>query len=244
MSSTNKTTNYDLSQFIGTDKPAWLSDYNGDMGKIDAGINTAQSTATGADGKATANATAIGTLSNLTTDAKTNLVAAINEVDTHADTAANSAASAAGNATQALNKVNALIDYFTLSSTQVPSNKVTSSTGEIQDTPNVYVATNSTHSLGKVYGDIHHKPTTSGWQTITLDIDSGIHPDAQFTISTAGVCNNGSSNGNQKLEGVYIKFNTNGTITVQYWTDTINTQYRIYLMPCLYFLTDFGDIES
>ena len=35
MSSTNKTTNYELSQFLGTDKPAWLSDYNTDMSKID-----------------------------------------------------------------------------------------------------------------------------------------------------------------------------------------------------------------
>lgn len=35
MSSTNKTTNYDLSQYIGTDKPTYLGDYNGDMLKID-----------------------------------------------------------------------------------------------------------------------------------------------------------------------------------------------------------------
>lgn len=38
MASTNHTTNYNLSQFEGTDKPAWLSDYNGDMAKIDAGM--------------------------------------------------------------------------------------------------------------------------------------------------------------------------------------------------------------
>lgn len=35
MSSTNKTTNYKLSQYIGTDKPTYLGDYNGDMSKID-----------------------------------------------------------------------------------------------------------------------------------------------------------------------------------------------------------------
>jgi hypothetical protein len=35
MSSTNKTTNYNLSQYIGTDKPTYLGDYNGDMMKID-----------------------------------------------------------------------------------------------------------------------------------------------------------------------------------------------------------------
>lgn len=36
MSSTNKTANYKLSQYIGTDKPTYLGDYNGDMLKIDA----------------------------------------------------------------------------------------------------------------------------------------------------------------------------------------------------------------
>ena len=36
MSSTNKTANYKLSQYIGTDKPTYLGDYNADMSKIDA----------------------------------------------------------------------------------------------------------------------------------------------------------------------------------------------------------------
>lgn len=38
MSSTNKTTNYNLSQFVGTDVPSYLGDYNGDMNKIDKAI--------------------------------------------------------------------------------------------------------------------------------------------------------------------------------------------------------------
>ena len=36
MTATNHTENYDLSQFVGTDRPTWLVDYNGDMAKIDA----------------------------------------------------------------------------------------------------------------------------------------------------------------------------------------------------------------
>ena len=35
MTATNHTENYDLSQFVGTDRPTWLGDYNGDMAKID-----------------------------------------------------------------------------------------------------------------------------------------------------------------------------------------------------------------
>lgn len=38
MASTNKTTHYELSQFLANDKPAWLSDYNNDMQKIDNAI--------------------------------------------------------------------------------------------------------------------------------------------------------------------------------------------------------------
>lgn len=41
MSSTNKTTNYQLSQFVGTDIPSILNDYNGDMRKIDNAIHDA-----------------------------------------------------------------------------------------------------------------------------------------------------------------------------------------------------------
>lgn len=39
MSSTNKTTNYNLSQFVGTDIPSILNDYNGDMLKIDTAVH-------------------------------------------------------------------------------------------------------------------------------------------------------------------------------------------------------------
>lgn len=45
MSSTNKTTHYQLSQYIGTDKPTYLADYNGDMSKIDTAIYSADTKA-------------------------------------------------------------------------------------------------------------------------------------------------------------------------------------------------------
>lgn len=40
MSSTSKTANLELSQFTGTDKPAWLTDYNNDMYKIDTAVKS------------------------------------------------------------------------------------------------------------------------------------------------------------------------------------------------------------
>lgn len=49
MSSTNKTSNLELSQFIGTDSPKWLTDYNSDMQKIDTGVGTVQAQADATD---------------------------------------------------------------------------------------------------------------------------------------------------------------------------------------------------
>jgi hypothetical protein len=40
MASTNKTPNLKLSQFVSTDKPAWLTDYNADMTAIDTAVET------------------------------------------------------------------------------------------------------------------------------------------------------------------------------------------------------------
>ena len=62
MSSTNKTNYYNLSQYIDSDKPTYLSDYNSDMSKIDAGIHNVQETATTANqtaGSAEAKVTAL-----------------------------------------------------------------------------------------------------------------------------------------------------------------------------------------
>ena len=88
MSSTNKTATIELSQYIGTDKPTYLSDYNGDMLKIDTAIAddrdsiaTAQAKADGADGKADANASAISTLDTQINGATTGLAARVTDVE-------------------------------------------------------------------------------------------------------------------------------------------------------------------
>lgn len=52
MASTNKTTTLKLSQFVGNDKPDWLTDYNVDMEKIDTFATTAESDISGAQSAA------------------------------------------------------------------------------------------------------------------------------------------------------------------------------------------------
>lgn len=50
MTATNHTENYNLSQFVGTDRPTWLGDYNGDMTKIDAQLKKNMDAITSAGG--------------------------------------------------------------------------------------------------------------------------------------------------------------------------------------------------
>lgn len=74
MGHTNQTANYNLPQFVGTDKPSWLGDINDAFAAIDTAIAAAASEASTADGKADAlgttvsgHTTQIGTLQNTVT---------------------------------------------------------------------------------------------------------------------------------------------------------------------------------
>ena len=49
MSATNKTTNYSLPIFVGSDVPSWLTDFNGAMQLIDTAISNALAVANKAD---------------------------------------------------------------------------------------------------------------------------------------------------------------------------------------------------
>lgn len=59
MGHTNQTANYNLPQFVGTDKPSWLGDINAAFAAIDSAIAAAASEASTADGKADGLATTV-----------------------------------------------------------------------------------------------------------------------------------------------------------------------------------------
>jgi hypothetical protein len=110
MASTNKTSNYKLSQYIGTDKPTYLGDYNSDMSKIDAQMKAnsdAASNAASAAGSAEAVAEkASKDVANLTQSVTANSedIAAVKVKNTQQDAAIqnanNTASSALSKATQ------------------------------------------------------------------------------------------------------------------------------------------------
>lgn len=132
MGATNTTTYYNLSQFIGTDKPAWLQDYNGDMLKIDTAINAAKLAADAASLAAgTAQSTADGAVSSLTTLSAT--------VGTHT--------TAITNLSGAVNTINSLIGNGTPTTTDQTIigaiNEINSEVGTIETTLNhIYINNN------------------------------------------------------------------------------------------------------
>lgn len=102
MAATNSTPNLELSQFIGSDKPDWLTDYNGDMGKIDSSYGAVSAIAE----EAAANAeSAAASAAQATTDAAAavSAVAGAVEAAQAAEAAAEQATTTATSALQIAN---------------------------------------------------------------------------------------------------------------------------------------------
>lgn len=105
--STNKTANYELPQFVGTDKPTWLGDFNEAMSDIDAGMHeNASDIASMASDVATATATASQASSDVTTLTGTvnTLSSTVSSVQTIANNASQTASSALNTANTANGK--------------------------------------------------------------------------------------------------------------------------------------------
>ncbi len=254
-SSTNKTTYYDLSQYTGSDKPTYLGDYNSDMQKIDAGIRAAQV-------KSSANEDNIGTLNELTTESKSTLVEAINEVDSHADTNATNISTlnlaVSGNTSHigdltdldtttksdlvnAINELKAIINNFNLTSyTTINQNDIVSNGGTLGDRT-IKVAKNSDGSLAKIYGVIN-LTAISGSNTITIH-NSGLNPANDIIINNAGILRIGSTSyAPYSPSAVDITIKTNGDIEINPKNLEAGSTCQYMLFPCLYFIKDFGDV--
>ena len=243
MSSTNHTTNYNLSQFVGSDKPAWLADYNSDMGKIDTGMKNNADAISVTDGKADTNATNIGTLSNLNTQTKTSLVGSINEVYNTAGTADGTAQAAATAANGAKATADALTRYLAI--TQTGSINVSVSGGSIGNINEMYYALNADGTLGKIYGRLRITSSTTGTITVTLPV-SAITATSQFNIAGACYYNTQPSGGGNYniINAKDMTINTNGNCEITFTNISVGDKITIWFPPCLYFFTDFGDVVN
>lgn len=167
MSATNHTANYELSQYIGSDEPKYLTDYNGDMSKIDVAIKSADTKAETANTGVATNASAISTLDT-----------AVGSLQTQVTTVAGIAN---GN-TGSINTINSLIGNgqpTTTDKTLIGAiNEINARTGEAsgityENTTSGLVATNVQSAIDEVVtmiptpgtieaDDVEYDNTTSG----------------------------------------------------------------------------------
>ena len=245
MSYSNHTTNYNLPLYVGTDKPTYLGDFNTAMSAIDSQMKANADSASGADTKANSAISAVGTLANLTTTAKTDLVSAVNEVNTTAGTAqstANNASTSAGNALeqsqQTALELASLENKFNLTATSL-------SVSCPQLTPNpagtfITCAKNSDGSMAKIYGRIRFSSSYNGDCVCTIS-DTGLRPTEAITFQGCAFRFANYPDGNQVCYMLDYTLNTNGTITVRVTNSTAFAGVDAVLMANLLFIKDFGD---
>lgn len=252
MASTNKTSHYELSQYVGSDKPTYLTDYNNDMSAIDTGIYNAQTKADSAfanagsaDTKAdtalanagtamtsagTAN-TNIGTMANLTTTEKSSLVGAINEVNAQV-----------GQNTTDIAKFNfTSFTTYEVGSQTHPITREAGANGTLSGS--LTLATNSDGSICKVYGSLELRNATSGgWAIIQTDL----RPETEFTVNQLGirVLKSGEYDDVRDIWDARAIFKTNGEIWVTVTAQSSYPYMRTILHPCVIFVKDFGDIPT
>ena len=153
MASTNKTTNFDLPQWVSSDKPTFEGDLNGAFLIID---NTMQSNKTTSEtGNANANSALekIGNLTLLETTVKDNLVNAINEIVSGGTTPSeigdlsDLTTNAKNNIVSAINEVDALAKELQSDNTNIWSQVVSL---QEQITPLVNNINNLTETVGNL----------------------------------------------------------------------------------------------
>lgn len=240
MSSTNKTTNYELSQFVGSDKPAWLADYNQDMSKIDTQMKANADGVTAANGKADTNTSNIGDLTYLSTTAKNTIVGAINEVDSNTDTAQNTANSAASVASSATSSINSLASYLNLT----VFNQITNPSSNMGTftSHNIYVARNSEGTVAKIYGHVGITGMTAGGGNkciVTLP-NTGLSTTSDITIQGIGLF---QADDNAMLYNVTTTIKTNGNVEISFSKGN-GTAGTLRMIACLLFIKDFGDLPE
>ena len=259
MSATNHTTNYELPIFVGSDKPAWLVDWNGAMTAIDTAIHTAE-------GKADQAGTDIGgiessiTTINGTLTSINNAVAQL-RIDTNANTGnINTINSLIGNGEPtttdktiigAINEINNEVYDLNLSVsgdfTLTAGTNLTLITSGFRSL--VKYLLNTGKSVGKIYGGLYLRADASipdsSWYTLATFSGADLPTTEAYNIEigTAPVYN---SNGTDvsRFASFRLHFNTSGNVELQIYTTTpisVGEYIQASLPPCVYFFNDLGD---
>ncbi len=260
--STNKTANYELPQFVGTDKPTWLGDFNGAMSAIDAGMAT---NASDIDSLESSVATASATASQASQDVAS-LTSTVNTLSSNVSTATTTANNAQQTATSALNTANTAngkadtntsdisslstrvstcesnISLFNLNTFTTATLTKVSGNFTIASGSQISVATNSDGSLAKVYGVI----TCNNVQTNGIvRISTPLRPETAITINGGLIRHTSDANAahpGRLIGSPSFTINTDGTIDITAaYTNYAGETCRFVFINSLLFIKDFGD---
>lgn len=182
MSSTNKTTNLELSQFLGSDSPKWLTDYNADMEKIDAGYQTVKAQADATDLVVGGHTSSISTLQDTVTSQGTAITGLRTDVTANSGSI-NTINSLIGNGEPtttdktiigAINEIQAEVEAIT------PGGSVAASSVSYTNTTSGLTATNVQAAIDEVVSSIpaalatekHSGTLAAGSTSITLNFTS------------------------------------------------------------------------
>lgn len=264
MSHTNSTTNYNLPQFIGTDKPAWLGDINPAMTAIDTAIKTAKDAGDTADGKATQAQSEVdaleGTVSTLNTTVgtlSTTVTAQGGDINTNAINIQRNA-----NAIEAVADHFNLTDFTTADMTDKKSLSALSSYVDFNGL-SLTLAQNDDGSIFKFYGLLNiarGASTTANFSKTAVPgltgyygIPTGLYlksaPSSAFVIQGGAMNVAGTSHTSIVPSAIWnLEYSVGSDGQIYLYTSTNPIEYfagqsswRTFYWACLYFAKDFGD---
>ena len=230
MASTNKTPNFDLSQYIGSDKPTYLGDYNSDMSKIDTAMATNKTNSE--------NAVTVATGANETASNAQTIATQAQTTAQQANTLAQTAKTAADTAQAGVNENTANIEKFNLTQFSKPTPSVSNAT---LNNSSIQIATNSDGSIGKIYGRLIITGISSN--DVTITIPTNLRPTEQILIPAHGLRFRKGSNWNlDSTQDITIK--TNGDVVITVGGNTSNSQAFVCFFQSLLFMTNFNSSPS
>lgn len=228
MSHTNTTANYNLPQFVGTDKPSWLTDVNGAMTGIDTQMKSNADAITTTAGD-------LSTLAGRVTTAEANISTNAASITTVANVA-NNAGTTATNAKTEADGLSAFLDINTFTDLTA-----TASRGTIVS-QNFKSARNTDGSLGKIYGTLRIT-NTAGTTPITVTLtDCGLRPSETITVNSGALRAVYTANdGLNDFTSTDVTISTTGAVSFIIPTNTLITEIQLTMTPFLIFAQNFGD---
>lgn len=256
-SHTNETTNYDLPQFIGTDKPTWLGDFNTAMSTIDTAIGTNASDISSLGSRVTS-AESVASQASSDVSTLTSTVSTLSSNVTSATTTANNAQSTATSALSTANTADGKADtnasaisgldtrvttcednIANFNLTTYDTAPVTRSTGSYTlSNQSLSYGLNSDGSLAKIYGQV---TATSHVTNGTAIMATPLRPESDININGGAIAFEFKSNGDiNTIRAMSYTIKTNGNVEFTVATPSGGSVRMIFINSLIY-VKDFGD---